>query len=482
MFAAKSALVAPSSYMPRTATRAPWGTLLCILASDILALAFVFVFLVAGRQLLTPEYSWSGTLRFLPFVALAFPAFVFQGLYPGLLIHPAEEMRRVFYSLTGVFLIWASTAFLWRTGGLYSRSVFLLGWAVSAPAVLLARQLTRVWLGRRPWWGVPAVILGSGPTAQRIARKLRDGRLGIKVAGVFGEAQILSWEYDMPPILGDLAAARSMGGTHVAEYAIVALPYKSSLDLRHLIEDYCRGFRHVLVVPDMPGVCSLGVTARDIDGELGLEVPQRLFHRGSARAKRAVDCAASVFLLAALAPLFALIAIAIKATSKGPVFYGHWRHGRDGNVFRALKFRTMVADADRVLADYLVSHTEYAPEWERNHKLKHDPRITKVGRWLRRSSLDELPQLINVLSGQMSLVGPRPIVKQEIPKYGRGYELYMQVLPGLTGLWQVSGRNNTTYEERVAYDEHYVHNWSVWLDLYILARTIKVVITAEGAY
>ena len=180
--------------------------------------------------------------------------------------------------------------------------------------------------------------------------------------------------------------------------------------------------------------------------------------------------------------MFAAIAIGIKATSKGPVFYGHLRHGRDGKVFRALKFRTMVADADHVLADYLVSHTEYAPEWERNHKLKHDPRITKVGRWLRRASLDELPQLINILRGQMSLVGPRPIVEQEIPKYGRGYELYTQVLPGLTGLWQVSGRNNTTYEERVAFDEHYVHNWSVWLDLYILARTVKVVMTAEGAY
>jgi Undecaprenyl-phosphate galactose phosphotransferase WbaP len=483
MFAAKTALIASSPrYVPRSMRRSPWGTVLCIVASDIVAMSFVFVLVVACRHMLTPEYSWSSTVRFLPFFTLAFPALLFQGLYPGLLIHPAEEMRRVFISLTVVFFIWASTAFLWRTGGLYSRSVFLLAWLVSAPAILLAREVTRVWFGRRSWWGVPAVILGSGPTAQRIARKLRDGKLGMKVAGVFGEAQILSWEYDMPPILGDLAAASDMGCARVAEYAIVALPYKSNLDLQRVIEDYCRGFRHVLLVPDMPGVCSLGVTARDIDGELGLEVPQRLFHPGSAVVKRAVDCAASVVLLVLLAPVFALIAIAIRATSKGPVFYGHPRHGRDGKVFRALKFRTMAADADRVLADYLISHPEYRLEWQRDQKLKNDPRITSVGRWLRRASVDELPQLINVLRGQMSLVGPRPIVKQEIPKYGRGYDLYTQVLPGLTGLWQVSGRNNTTYEQRVAYDEHYVHNWSVWLDLYILARTIKVVITAEGAY
>jgi Undecaprenyl-phosphate galactose phosphotransferase WbaP len=180
--------------------------------------------------------------------------------------------------------------------------------------------------------------------------------------------------------------------------------------------------------------------------------------------------------------LFALIALAIKLTSKGPVFYGHKRNGRHGKVFRALKFRTMVLDADRLLADYLVSHTELVPEWQRNQKLKNDPRITRVGKLLRRSSLDELPQLFNVLIGQMSLVGPRPIVNDEIVKYGRGYGLYQRVLPGLTGLWQVSGRNNTTYEERVAFDEHYVHNWSVWLDLYILVRTIKTVTTAEGAY
>jgi Undecaprenyl-phosphate galactose phosphotransferase WbaP len=455
---------------------------LCIVASDVAALGLVFVLLVASRQMLTPAYTWSGALRYLPLFMLVFPAFAFQGLYPGLLIHPAEEMRRVFFSLTCVFLAWASAAFLWRNGESYSRSIFLIGWVVSAPTVLLARHLTRVWLSNRPWWGVPAVILGSGPIAQRVARKLRDGRLGIRVAGIFSEAQILSWEYDMPPILGDLAAASAIGHARAAEYAIIALPYKSNLELRHLIEDYCRGFRHVLLVPDVPGVCSLGVKARDIDGELGLEVPQKLFHSSSAMVKRLVDMVASAALLVTLSPVLAIIAILIRTTSKGPVFYGHQRHGRDGRVFRALKFRTMVANADRVLADYLVSHTEYAPEWERTHKLKNDPRITKVGKWLRRSSLDELPQLINILCGQMSLVGPRPIVQQEIARYGRSYELYRQVLPGLTGLWQVSGRNNTTYEERVAYDEHYVHNWSVWLDLYILARTIKVVISAEGAY
>jgi Undecaprenyl-phosphate galactose phosphotransferase WbaP len=473
--------VAPSNVQSHTGWR-PWGMTLCILAADMTALCAVVVALVAVRHLVSPRYQWDEMVRFLPFLLLALPALFIQKLYPGLLIHPAEEMRRVFYSISAVFLIWATTAFLWRTGGGYSRAVFLMGWVASSPAILLSRHLTRCWFGSRAWWGVPAVILGSGPTAMRIARKLRSGMLGIKVAGVFSENQILSWAHDMPPILGDLSAAPDMAGTHVAQYAIVAIVPESNVALGRVIEDYCRGFRHVLLVPDMPGICSLGVTARDIEGELGLELPQKLFHRRSALAKRVMDCVVGLVLIFVLSPLFALIAAAIKLTSKGPVFYGHLRHGRHGKVFRALKFRTMVADADRILSDYLVSHTEHMPEWQRNHKLKNDPRITSVGKWLRRASLDELPQLINVLIGQMSLVGPRPIVKEEIPKYGRGYGLYTRVVPGITGLWQVSGRNNTTYEERVAYDEHYVHNWSVWLDLYILVRTIKTVITAEGAY
>lgn len=480
----KIALTASPSRVlsPAVHVRWGWGMGLCILTADVAALSAVLISFVTARHLLDPVYPLDEMVRFLPFLAMTFPAFFLQKLYPGLLIHPAEEMRRIFQSLCAVFLIWATTAFLWRTGGVFSRSAFLVAWVASFPAIVLSRYLTRSWCRSKAWWGVPAVILGSGPTAQRIARKLQSGKFGIRVAGIFSENQILSWAHDMPPVLGDLSAAPDIVGARVAQYAIVAVASKSNLELRLVIEDYCRGFGHVLLVPDMLGVCSLGVTARDIQGELGLELPQRLFHYGSSLAKRVLDLAASLVLIVGLIPLFALIAIAIKLTSKGPVFYSHLRHGRDGKVFRALKFRTMVAGADRVLADYLMAHIEDVPEWQRNQKLKNDPRITRVGKWLRRSSLDELPQLINVLIGQMSLVGPRPIIKEEIARYGRGYGLYTRVLPGLTGLWQVSGRNNTTYEERVAFDEYYVHNWSVWLDLYILVRTIKTVATAEGAY
>jgi Undecaprenyl-phosphate galactose phosphotransferase WbaP len=214
-----------------------------------------------------------------------------------------------------------------------------------------------------------------------------------------------------------------------------------------------------------------------------LELPHQQFHKRSAAIlKRVLDLATSTFLLLLLSPVFATIAIVIKLTSRGPILFGHSRFGRESQPFEALKFRTMVADADKILASHLELHPEEWLEWQRDQKLRKDPRITKVGKWLRRYSLDELPQLLNVFAGEMSLVGPRPIMESEILKYGRSYDLYIRVHPGITGLWQVSGRNNTTYEQRISFDEYYVRNWSIWLDLYILIRTVKVVLTAKGAY
>jgi Undecaprenyl-phosphate galactose phosphotransferase WbaP len=249
-----------------------------------------------------------------------------------------------------------------------------------------------------------------------------------------------------------------------------------------MIQDWCHGFQHVLLVPDMPGICSLGITTREVGGEVGFEMPQRLFQRGPAIVKRSMDFLLSLLGLVVLSPLFLLIAVAVKLTSKGPIFYGQSRYGRDGKIFKALKFRSMVPHADRILADHLATHPEDLFEWQRDHKLKNDPRVTSIGKWMRRLSLDELPQLFNVLAGQMSLVGPRPIVKDEIQKYGRRYGLYSRVRPGITGLWQVSGRNNTTYDQRIAMDEYYVQNWSVWFDSYLLIRTVKTVLYGEGAY
>lgn len=181
-------------------------------------------------------------------------------------------------------------------------------------------------------------------------------------------------------------------------------------------------------------------------------------------------------------PLFILIAIAVVLDTKGNPFYGHTRIGEYGTRFTIWKFRTMVPNADQVLEDYLDLDSSLRSEWEAKHKLKDDPRLTRVGGFLRKYSLDELPQLWNVLQGEMSLVGPRPIIDEETQKYAECFHFYKLVKPGITGMWQVNGRNNTTYEERVRLDEYYVCNWSIGLDIYILAKTFWVVLRRDGAY
>jgi lipopolysaccharide/colanic/teichoic acid biosynthesis glycosyltransferase len=180
--------------------------------------------------------------------------------------------------------------------------------------------------------------------------------------------------------------------------------------------------------------------------------------------------------------MFLALAVIIKLTSRGPVIYGHERVGRGNSRFRAWKFRTMVDNAEDLIEDYLNQYPELRDEWERTHKLKNDPRVTAVGRFMRKWSIDELPQLWNVLVGEMSAVGPRPIVPNEIVTYGEHFEIFCSVLPGMTGLWQVCGRNDTSFEERIRLGVYYIHRWSPWLDLYLLGRTVKTVLFSKGAY
>jgi undecaprenyl-phosphate galactose phosphotransferase len=197
--------------------------------------------------------------------------------------------------------------------------------------------------------------------------------------------------------------------------------------------------------------------------------------------KRLLDIAGAAALLTLLSPLFIVI-IALTLRSGGPIFFGHRRIGASGQPFKCWKFRTMVPDADRVLAQLLATDPEARAEWERDFKLRHDPRVTKVGKFLRSTSLDELPQLFNVLMGDMSLVGPRPIVNDEIRRYGAAFHDYVRCRPGITGIWQISGRNDVGYGERVRMDSDYARNWSLLRDLRVLLRTPSAVLRRSGAY
>lgn len=251
-----------------------------------------------------------------------------------------------------------------------------------------------------------------------------------------------------------------------------------------------RGGRGSAVVPAQRShteVHSTPVDLRLLEGDastVGEPRPagSRVGERGLAATGRRIFDVVGAILIGLLFMPFILAVIVLIRLGGTPVLFRHRRIGRNGTVFKCLKFRTMVPDAENVLRRLLKDHPELRDEWTENHKLRDDPRITRVGRFLRRTSLDELPQLWNVLRGDMSLVGPRPIVRAELLRYGRQAAIYLAVKPGLTGLWQVKGRSDTTYRRRVAMDKFYVRNRNLWLDAYIVAITAAVVLRRAGAY
>jgi Undecaprenyl-phosphate galactose phosphotransferase WbaP len=405
------------------------------------------------------------------------------GLYPGYGLDPAEQLRRHTYAAFATLAIVAVFALVFQVGDLLSRlllALVFLGLLVLAPVV---QSLVKSWMKRTGLWGKPVVVLGYKEAGANIVNLLKqewelgynpvaiiDYRLGAAENGLVG--------------VGDqrvLAAVENTASEHGVDTAIFAMPNIRREQLCELVNLASLRFRQVVIIPNLAGITNSAVAARDYAGTLGVEIKYNLLDPWSRRAKRALDLVGSVIGGLLISPLFVALVVAIKLDSPGPAFYGHRRIGVEGNHFCCWKFRTMQFEAERLLENHLRVNPHLRAEWEANQKLRDDPRVTRVGRFLRKISLDELPQLWNVLRGEMSLTGPRPIVDAEVLKYGEQYELYRRIKPGLSGLWQVSGRSDTTYTERVALDSHYVRNWSVWLDLIILARTAKIVVLGRGA-
>jgi Undecaprenyl-phosphate galactose phosphotransferase WbaP len=237
----------------------------------------------------------------------------------------------------------------------------------------------------------------------------------------------------------------------------------------------------VQFLPDLQGLPAAAFTAAPLGTSLALEVRNELASTSNRALKRAADVAGSLLLLVALAPLLALIAAWVRLDSRGPALYRSERVGRYGETFACLKFRTMFVDAEARLGAIMAGDAELRDEYARYHKLRDDPRVTRAGRLLRRLSLDELPQILNVLHGRMSLVGPRPYLLREVAEMGSDRDLVFLARPGMTGYWQVSGRNDVTFAERQAMEAHYVRNWSFWWDVELMLRTPIVLAQRTGS-
>ena len=408
---------------------------------------------------------------------------VVLGLHHASGMNPVLELRQQVRAVT------ASHVLLLMLGGMFGSVAGFetcavgLSWAGGCVFLPVGRTILRKILGRQRWWGEPALIVGDGTGWQEIVRFVQDcPQRGLRMVGSLGVAEALAvpsaeTKSKSPTSTG---LGRLIGEIH-PDWVIVAAPDQDMTVVRKVVSA-CAGVRNIVILNGAAAIPTLWTRSYECAGMFGTHLQDRLLSRRMQFLKRAVDIVGALAIGLLALPAMIVAAIIIKIRSPGPVFYQHVRVGRGGRWFKTLKFRTMVKDADRVLKDYLARHPELQEEWDRDHKLRHDPRIIPVvGRLLRLTSLDELPQLWNVLRGEMSLVGPRPIVSEEVAKYQSWYSLYTQVRPGLTGLWQVSGRNGTSYEDRVRLDAYYVMNWSPWMDMYILLRTVRTVLWCEGA-
>lgn len=441
--------------------------------SDAVALQASAVLAFAVRSFFNPlDVSlYSGILPLL----LLGPLFsVGLGASQSISLPPHKEVKQLFLAVSLTYLVVLAFLFLTRGGEIFSRSVVLSAWACSVFALPLLRGRLRRRLCRRPWWGRPLVFLQRGPEVDALRRSLADHpERGLRPVTALDVCS------------GGLPAGERMKQA-AGEYpgAAVAILLDAGIgDESAFIREASLHFDAVLLVPRITmGEHRFWLTPRDLEEAVGLLVRQNLLDERRLRVKRCIDVLLTLLLSVAALPLGLLLALCIRLDSPGPAIYAQTRLGQNGRPFKVYKFRTMVRDADALLRRELVSQPQLRYEWEEVQKLRDDPRITRMGALLRKTSLDELPQLWNVLLGSMSLVGPRPIVENEIARYGGVYRKYMLVKPGITGLWQVSGRNNTSYAERVRLDHYYVNNWSVWMDLWVLARTFPVVLWGNGAY
>lgn len=287
-------------------------------------------------------------------------------------------------------------------------------------------------------------------------------------------------EVDGVPLVGDLSLAPVLAARLKIPYAVLAMPGVDSTKLLQIVERIGGKFTHLLIIPDLFGFATMGVPAKSLGGILGVEVRQQLLLPGPRLAKRIMDVALTGVGALFVLPFLLLIALIIKLDSKGPVFYTQKRLGRDGGYFNAYKFRTMHGDGEARLKAILDADPALRAEYDIYHKLRKDPRVTRIGRFLRKFSLDEFPQLLNVIKGDMSLVGPRPYIERELTEMSGQEKIILRAPPGMTGMWQVSDRNATSFAQRVQIDVYYVRNWSPWLDIHILAKTFGVVVKGSG--
>ena len=458
-----------------------------LMLGDYFSFMATFILVAYIYQLLGGKYELTTYLKLWPlgllFILINELSRLYHGtmFYPGASLGPAEELRRIFYSVTGVFCGLLLFLFIDKNTMFYSRSVFIISWPLCVLCSVICRWLLRSIFKRYNFGNVQAIIMGAGKTGAKTARLLNKSKyLGITPVAFFDDdPELQGTVIEGVPVMGSFDKLRATAKELQVDYIIASLPLSVVMDK---LKEHCSGFKHVMIVPASSLFSTVWVYAYDINGILGLEIRCNLMLKPLLRLKQFIDYILALLIAILTMPIMLFCATLIKLTSKGPALYKAHRLGLHGKTFYVYKFRTMKINSEKHFEQYLEDHPEAKFEWQENFKLKNDPRITGFGKLLRKTSLDELPQLFNVLKGEMSLIGARPIVESEKKYYADKYEIISSIKPGITGLWQVSGRSDLDYEERVELDCYYLMNWNIWLDIFILIKTVKEVLFCRGAY
>lgn len=368
----------------------------------------------------------------------------------------------------------------------FSRYMFVLTWIFVLILVPLLRMVSKYLLAKAGIWQRDTIIVGSGKNAIDAYKAITsESNLGFRVVAFVNSDPEKTKEdilCGIPLIQGGVAYLEQDVDKRM-QFIVAVESHDADLRNDWLREFMLKGYRYVSVIPTLRG---MPLDSTDMSFIFSHEVMIFRVHQSLAKfssrfIKRAFDIVASLAIIIMLSPLLLYISRKVRKDG-GPAIYGHTRIGKNGKTFPCLKFRSMAVNSKELLEKLLASDPLIKAEWDETFKLKNDPRITKIGHLLRRTSMDELPQLFNVLKGEMSLVGPRPIIKEELERYREQVDYYLMSKPGMTGLWQVSGRSDVDYETRVYFDAWYVKNWSMWNDIVILFKTVGVVLKRDGAY
>jgi Undecaprenyl-phosphate galactose phosphotransferase WbaP len=405
------------------------------------------------------------------FVLAVYPfVFAYEGLYTKRLA-AWEEVRRY---VRGVIIATAAVMillFLWRIW-IVSRVAVLLALAFSmvlTPTIraLLKRLLAAVGLGRQS-----LVVLGGGPVAEQFSKELRRNRsLGY----------VIGRQVPHSSGTGMVEEALAQASAPDAALAVVSDSFTPD-EMRLVLRLAERKFADLLVIPTAALLQSTAAEVEQVGNIIVMKYSHNLLRPTNTFTKAVFELIGTLPLLIVLSPLFLVLALLVRLSSGGPVLFRQKRIGRDRRLFDCVKFRTMYKDAEQRLNDMLAGDETLRAEWLKYARIPNDPRVTPIGRLLRRSSLDELPQLWNVLRGEMAWVGPRPYLPIESDRIGDSIDTIVRVRPGMTGLWQVSGRTSLPFTERLNLDEYYIRNWSLWMDFSILLRTLRAVVSGRGAY